>query len=271
MIAFFISSLRCAARTGQPGHPVDHVDHQIEAVDLVEDRELERRVDVALLLVAAHVQVLVVREAVGELVDQPGIAVEVEDHRLVGGEQAVELAVRRAVRVLARRLHLVQVHHVDEAHLQVGQPLAQDRGGRQRLLTSARRRTRPSPRRARRPRRCWRGARCRCPWRSARSPRRWSMNCRCFCLSATITLMQSVERRQWSATDQQAVGVGRQVDARHGRALVGDHVDEARVLVREAVVILAPDGRGQQDVLATPPRRARARGSCRCRATWRAG
>ena len=26
------------------------------------------------------------------------------------------------------------------------------------------------------------------------------MNCRCFCLSATMTLMQSVLRRQWSAT-----------------------------------------------------------------------
>jgi len=47
---------------------------------------------------------------------------------------------------------------------------------------------------------------------------------------------------------QQAVGVGRQVDAHHVRLLVGDVVDEAGVLVRQAVVVLAPDVRGEQVV-----------------------
>ena len=92
MIAFFISSLRCAALVAQLRHAIDHVDDQVEARRLVQHRQLERRVDVALLLVAVHVQVLVALEAVGELVDQPGIAVEVEDDRLVRREQAVELA-----------------------------------------------------------------------------------------------------------------------------------------------------------------------------------
>ena len=40
---------------------------------------------------------------------------------------------------------------------------------------------------------------------------------------------------------QQAIGVGRQVDADHARALVGNHVQEAGILVRKAVVVLAPD------------------------------
>src|SRR4029078_1335263 len=48
---------------------------------------------------------------------------------------------------------------------------------------------------------------------------------------------------------EEAGGVGRQVDARDGRALVGDHVHEAGVLVREAIVVLPPDRRGEQDVL----------------------
>jgi len=48
---------------------------------------------------------------------------------------------------------------------------------------------------------------------------------------------------------EEAVGVRRQVDARDGRALVGDHVHEAGVLVREAIVVLPPDRRGEQDVL----------------------
>ena len=76
----------------QLGHAIDDVDDQMEARRLVEHRQLERRVDVALLPVAVHVQVLVALEAVDELVNEPRIAVEVEDDGLVRREQAVELA-----------------------------------------------------------------------------------------------------------------------------------------------------------------------------------
>ena len=54
-----------------------------EAVNLVANRQVERSVDVAFLLVAANVQVLVIGAPVSQPVDQPGIAVEVEDDRLV--------------------------------------------------------------------------------------------------------------------------------------------------------------------------------------------
>ena len=39
---------------------------------------------------------------------------------------------------------------------------------------------------------------------------------------------------------QQAVSVGRQVDSDDTRTLIGDHIEEARVLMSEAVVILPP-------------------------------
>jgi len=39
---------------------------------------------------------------------------------------------------------------------------------------------------------------------------------------------------------EQAVRVGRQVDANHVGALVGDDIKKARVLMGEAVVILSP-------------------------------
>ena len=47
---------------------------------------------------------------------------------------------------------------------------------------------------------------------------------------------------------EQAVGVGRQVDADHLRLLVDDVVDEAGVLVAEAVVVLPPDVRAEEVV-----------------------
>ena len=59
---------------------------------------------------------------------------------------------------------------------------------------------------------------------------------------------------------QQAVGVGRKVHAHDIGLLVDDVVEEARILVREAVVILLPDVRGQQIVERgdlPPPRQLR--------------
>ena len=86
---------------GEARHAVDHVHHQVEAVEVVEHHHVERRRGGALLLVAAHVELVVVGAPVGEAVDQPGVAVEGEDDRPVGGEEGVELGVGEAVGVLA--------------------------------------------------------------------------------------------------------------------------------------------------------------------------
>ena len=79
-----ISCLTYAALAPELRHAVDHVAGEVEAVEVVEHHHVERRRRGALLLVAAHVEVVVVGPAVGEPVDQPGIAVEGEDDRLVG-------------------------------------------------------------------------------------------------------------------------------------------------------------------------------------------
>ena len=96
------------------GNPVDDIDRQIETVNLVLHGELQRRIDIALFLIAAHVKVFVVGAAVSELVNQPGVAMKVENDRLVGGEQAVKVPVGQAVEVFGLRLQLEQVDDVDE-------------------------------------------------------------------------------------------------------------------------------------------------------------
>jgi len=57
-------------------------------------------------------------------------------------------------------------------------------------------------------------------------------------------------------TRQKTVSVRREVDANDIRALVGHNIEEAGILVREAVVVLPPNHRRQQDVergnLGTP-------------------
>ena len=56
----------------------------------------------ALLLVAAHVQIAV-GAAVGQPVDQPGIAMEAEDDVLVFGEQRIVIGLAQSMRMLAGR------------------------------------------------------------------------------------------------------------------------------------------------------------------------
>ena len=84
---------RMRAARPEEGHPVDHVDRERETVDLVLDRQLHRGVDVALLLVAADVNVVVIGAAVGQAMDEPGIGMEVEDDGFVGREQCIEFTV----------------------------------------------------------------------------------------------------------------------------------------------------------------------------------
>ena len=47
---------------------------------------------------------------------------------------------------------------------------------------------------------------------------------------------------------EQAIHIGRKINAGHRRALVQNHVQETGILVREAVVILPPNRRGDQQV-----------------------
>ena len=65
--------------------PIDHVFHQVEAVQVILNPHVEGRRDGALFLVAADVQVAV-GPAVGQAVDQPRVSMEAKDDVLVFGE-----------------------------------------------------------------------------------------------------------------------------------------------------------------------------------------
>ncbi len=136
-----LAQMRCTV--GEARHAVDHVDHEVEPVEVVEHDHVERRRRRAFLLVAADVEVRVVRAAVRQPVDQPRIAVVGEHDRLRVGEERVELGVRESVRMLVVRLEAHQVDHVDDAHLQLGKVLAQDRRLPRASRASGRRRSTP--------------------------------------------------------------------------------------------------------------------------------
>src|SRR5271163_2856758 len=57
-------------------HSVDYVHSDGEAIDLIIDCQLQRSVDIALLLVSTHMQVGMVVSVVRQAMNQPWIAVE---------------------------------------------------------------------------------------------------------------------------------------------------------------------------------------------------
>src|SRR5690349_9304434 len=231
---------------GQPRYPVDDVDDEVVAVHVVEYQHVERSRRGALLLVPAHVDLVVVGAPVGQPVDEPRVPVVGEDDRLVGGEDGVELGVRQAVRVLGGRLQAHEVHDVDDAHLEVGQVVAEQVGGGEHLQ-----------------RRYVAGGRqyhvglavvVAGPVPDAQSPR---------AVQCGVVHVQPGGRGLLAGDDdvdvvaaaqavvghgQQGVRVRWQVHPDHLGLLVHHVVDEAGILVGEAVVVLPPHVRGQQVV-----------------------
>src|SRR6478736_5735244 len=117
----------------ETGHAVNRVYGQAKTVGLIADGEFQRCVDVALFLVASHMDVVLAGPAVGESMDQPRVRVEVEDHGLVRCENRLELAVCQSMWVLRIRHQLCQVSDIHKPDLCVGQVLAQQCGGGQGL------------------------------------------------------------------------------------------------------------------------------------------
>ena len=105
----------------------------MKAIEIVQHAHVERRRGGAFFLVAAHVNVLVALAPVSQSVNEPRIAVEGEDDRLVGREQRVEVVIGEPVRMLARGLQLHQIDDVDDADLQLGRVLAQEVDGGERF------------------------------------------------------------------------------------------------------------------------------------------
>jgi len=103
----------------------DGIHGQTEAIDFIFDGQLQRRVDVALFLVAADVHVAVVRAAVRQSVDQPGIAVKIEDDRFVDSKQLIKISIGQAVGVLSVRLQLKEIDDIDVTNLQIREFLPQ--------------------------------------------------------------------------------------------------------------------------------------------------
>ena len=86
----------CAYGT-EPRNAVDRIDSQIKAIHLVEDGELERGVDIALFLISAYMDVVMIPAAVAEFMDERGVRVKIENDRLIDREERIEVRAGKTV------------------------------------------------------------------------------------------------------------------------------------------------------------------------------
>src|SRR5580704_6823069 len=112
---------------------VDGVQRELKAVEIVEDNHIKRRRGGALLPVATHMNIVMILPPVGQLVHHRGIAMESEDHGLVGREQLVEILILQTVGMLGSRLQHHQIHHIDDADTNIRNIPAQKGNGGERL------------------------------------------------------------------------------------------------------------------------------------------
>ena len=121
----------CIGTASLAGHSCEHIENKMEAIEVIHHRHVKRRCGRALFLVSAHVEIRVIGSPVCQPVDQPGIAVEREHYRLVGGEKKVERVVAEPVWMLALRLQRHEIDDIDEADAKCRKSLPQNcRGGK---------------------------------------------------------------------------------------------------------------------------------------------
>ena len=109
----------------QPWNALDDVHCKTEAVNLVYDRQFHRCIDVAFFLVATHMHVVVIFTPISQSMDEPWIPVEIEDDRLVDGEEGIEVLIGQAMRVLRTGLQFKEIDDIDIADLDVRELIPQ--------------------------------------------------------------------------------------------------------------------------------------------------
>ena len=82
-------------------HAINGVGHEMEAVEIVHHHLVERRARRAFFLVTMHMKIPVVGAAIGEPVDESGIAMICKDDRLIDSEEPVEVRIAQAMRMNA--------------------------------------------------------------------------------------------------------------------------------------------------------------------------
>lgn len=113
---------------------INRQDSKTESIRLVPDRQFQRRIDIALLLVPTHMHQVLPGPRVSKAVHKPRVRVEAEHDRAIVRENRFVFCIRQAMRMVPIRLQLEQIHDVYKPDLQERQVLAEQRRRGKRFL-----------------------------------------------------------------------------------------------------------------------------------------
>lgn len=112
---------------------IDGVDCEVESIELVLHRHIERRCRGAFLVVPVDVKIIVIVTFVRQAMNERRIAVECENDRLVSREDRIEICIGEAVWMRRLRLQRHEIDHVDDADFQMRHVRAQGVDGGKRF------------------------------------------------------------------------------------------------------------------------------------------
>jgi len=110
----------------QAGNAVGDVAGQMETIQIVEYGHVEGSGGCSFFLVSADMEIVVIGAAIGEAVNERGIAVVGKDDGLVDRKQGVEIAIGEAVGMLGGSLDGHQVNDIDDSNFDIGEMAAEE-------------------------------------------------------------------------------------------------------------------------------------------------
>lgn len=108
---------------------IQRINRQTKPIRTVPNRQLKRRIDIALLPVPADQQILLALATIRKTVHEPGIRVKVENTRYVICKDGLVLMCLETMRMLRVINEFEQVDYVYEADFEVGEVCAEEGGG----------------------------------------------------------------------------------------------------------------------------------------------
>src|SRR5579863_1324810 len=234
-----ISGLRSQTR-----YAVHDVAGEVKAVNLIEDHHVEGCRRGSLLLISPNMEIGMIRPAIRQAMDQPGITVVGKNDRFILGEEDIKLFVAQSVRMLASRLERHQIDDINNPDLQIRKFMPEHfhrrqglkgghiaRAGHDHVWISSRVIAGPFPDPE--------------PGGTVFNGRGHlqPLQLRLFARDNDIYVMPApqtvVDHRQ------ERIRIGGKIDADDVRLLIDDRIDEPGILVTESVMVLAPNVRGE--------------------------
>lgn len=110
---------RCTTFIAQSRDMINRINRKAVPIRTVPDRQLERRINVALLPVSAHEQIVLALTAICQAMHEPGVRMEVEDAWFVICEDGAPFVGAETMGMFVCVDEFEEVDYVDEADLEV--------------------------------------------------------------------------------------------------------------------------------------------------------